>query len=92
MPGATVTNHANALQTFNARLSHYALPIVLAMLGYLAQANYTAIKQQLDRIEARQQSDNITIAELKLRVLHLEQLTGNNAAPAVRRAPLTPSE
>lgn len=64
---------------FSRRIGNYLLPAVLAVCAYLAQTNYAGIKAQLDRIESRQQSDNVTIAELKLRVLRLEQISGNNA-------------
>jgi hypothetical protein len=71
----------------DARITSWAMPIVLCLAGYFAQGSYSQIKAQLDRIEARQQSDNIAIAELKLRVLQLERLTGNNADSAVKPAP-----
>lgn len=77
-----------APRLFSQQASAYVLPAVLAVCAYLAQTNYTGIKNQLDRIENRQQIDNVTIAELKLRVLHIEQITGNNAAASYPRQPV----
>jgi hypothetical protein len=71
---------------FTQRISAYLLPVVFGMTAWMAQRSYGDIKAQLDRIEVRQQRDNVSIAELQLRVLHLEQLTGNNPAPAGQRA------
>lgn len=70
---------------FNERFSNYILPITLLILGYLAQQNYTRIISQLDRIEQRQGTDMVLIAELKLRILNLEQAL--KPAPANQQPP-----
>jgi hypothetical protein len=85
-PGALM-NRPPADDQFSQRVSHYLLPVVFGMAAWMAQRSYTDIKAQLDRIELRQQSDNVAIAELQLRVLHLERLTGNNPAPAEKQRP-----
>jgi hypothetical protein len=67
--------------TFSRHAAAYVLPATLAACAYLAQSNYAAIKAQLDRIEARQRADIVTLTELQIRVLQLERFTGNNARP-----------
>jgi hypothetical protein len=78
-------------RSFDDKLSRFLFPLALCFGGYFAQASYSQIKSQLDRIEARQQADNITLAELNLRVLQLERLTGDNRSathqPASRTQP-----
>lgn len=76
-----------AVQTddsFNAKLSAYILPATLAICAFFAQQSYKQITDQLTRIEQRQGSDMIQIAEIKLRLLQLEQMK-KVEAPEVRR-------
>lgn len=74
---------------FGQRISHYLMPAVLGCAVWMAQSSYNTIKSQLDRIEARQQSDNVSMTRLEMRVLQLERLTGNNSGAAVKQ-PATP--
>lgn len=77
---------------FNEKFSAYILPITLLILGYMAQQNYQEIRSQLNRIEQRQNADIVQIAEMKLRILNLEQNVTNQRdsgrlAPQIKPAP-----
>lgn len=87
MAGVYVVRSTDSESNFRRHAATYALPATLAACAYLAQSNYAAIKSQLDRIEARQRSDIVTLTELQLRVLQLERYTGNNARPQLYQAP-----
>lgn len=68
------------------------MPITLLILGYMAQQNYQDIRAQLNRIEQRQGADMVQIAEMKLRILNLEQFAANQRdsgrpAPQIRTNP-----
>lgn len=67
------------------RISHFILPAVFGCALWMAQSSYASIKGQLDRIEARQLTDNIAIAKLEMRVLQLERLTRDNPGAAFKQ-------
>ena len=59
-------------ERFRLHLSAYALPITFLVIGFLAQQQYNALREQLTRIETQQTSHLVEITQLKARVTSLQ--------------------